>query len=195
MQRHDGPLGAWFFVANQFIRSSDLWLLGGWVRVWIGNPKAIRALSWACKSFKPFLYPVCQHCGEMRIYQCHFSHAHWQPLCRERIVRANTCYRCHLAHPHLSPWPLDPNGNKDHFGMRELAIWSKECERCGLQFSDKWVHDTYVCRHPQPLAQADNESSLSSSLSDDTQSVDSEDLHRQYLGLGRHSEGGSGWIQ
>jgi hypothetical protein len=79
--------------------------------------------------------------------------------------------------------------------MRELAIWSKECERCGLQFSDAWVHDRYVCSHPQPLAQGDNVSALSSAFSPDTESVASEDLHQQYLELNRHSEDGSGWIQ
>ena len=191
--RYDTPLDAWFWVASQFLRSGDQWLLGGWVRVWIGNPGEIRALAWVCKGFRPFLFPVCQLCGEMRTYQCHFSHAHWQPLCRERIVRANTCYNCHRAHPHLSPWPLDPNGNPDHFAMRELAVWSKECRRCGLQYSDHWVHDRYVCRYPPPMAQADVDA-LSSAFSSDTQSVDSEDLHQQYLELNRHSEDGSGWI-
>jgi hypothetical protein len=79
--------------------------------------------------------------------------------------------------------------------MRELAIWSKECDRCGLQFSDRWVHDRYVCSHPQPRAQVDNESSLSSAFSSDTQSVDSDDLYRQYLERNGHTVDGNGWLQ
>jgi hypothetical protein len=43
------------------------------------------------------------------------------------------------------------------------------------------------------MAQADVDA-LSSAFSSDTQSVDSEDLHQQYLELNRHSEDGSGWI-
>jgi hypothetical protein len=44
------------------------------------------------------------------------------------------------------------------------------------------------------MAQAADDA-LSSAFSSDTQSVDSEDLHQQYLELNRHSEDGSGWIQ
>ena len=179
MQRptRDGMLlDAWFLFATQILQSGDRWLLGGWIRFWINNPNDIRALAWVGKLFKPFLYPVCQPCGRMWTYQCHFSHAHFMGMCRARIVQADTCFTCHNMHPVLSPMPTF-NGRPFPFGLREVAFWSKECARCGLQYSDMFVHDMYVCSHPPIRAVQDDESSLSS----DTRSADSEDLVQQYL--------------
>ncbi len=64
--------------------------------------------------------------------------------------------------------------------MREIATWSKECLRCGIQYTDMWVHDSYVCSHPPARADPDNESALSWPSSA-ASSADSEDLYRQYL--------------
>ena len=109
-------------------------------------------------------------------YQCHFSHAHFMGMCRERIVQANTCFTCHNRHPCLSPMPTF-NGRPFPLGLREVALWSKECARCGLQYSDMFVHDMYVCSHPPLSAVQDDESSLSSN----TRSADSEGLFQLYI--------------
>ena len=126
----DGPLDAWFMVAEQILQSGDRSLLGGWVRVWIGNPFEIQAMACVSKAFKPFLYPVCQICKRVWTYQRCFSHAHYMQMCRERVVRANTCQKCHIDHPCISPHP-------DGVGFRRRALWRSLCVLCGL----------YLCRH------------------------------------------------
>ena len=170
----EGPLDAWFMVAEQILRCGDRWLLGGWFRVWIGNPVEICAMACVCKAFKPFLFPVCQLCGKMWTYQCHFSHAHFMRMCRERVVQANTCFACHKAHPCLSPYPI-VDGRPDRFGLRQMALWSKECLRCGLQYEDMLAHDSYVCRHPpaRPVPDIETPPSWPSSATSSTDSEDS----------------------
>ena len=91
----DGPLDAWFMVAEQILRCGDRSLLGGWVRVWIGNPFEIHAMACVSKAFKPFLFPVYPLCRFKWTYDGSFSHAHFMPMCRERVVQANTCFLCH----------------------------------------------------------------------------------------------------
>ena len=148
----DGPLDAWFMVAEQILRCGDRSLLGGWVRVWIGNPFEIHAMACVSKAFKPFLFPVCQSCKRRWTYRRHFSHIYFMPMCRERIARANTCFNCHTDHPCISPYPI-VDGRPDRSGPALWALWRTQCVQCGL----------YICSHPQVVRVSDIESPLSPS--------------------------------
>ena len=91
----DGPLDAWVMGAEQILQSGDRSLLGGWLRVWIGNGKLIHAMACVCRAFKPFRFPVCPLCRRTWTYDGSFSHGYFMPMCRERVVQANTCSLCH----------------------------------------------------------------------------------------------------
>ena len=137
-----GPLDAWFMVAEQILQSGDRSLLGGWLRVWIGNGKLIHAMACVCRAFKPFRFPVCPLCRRTWTYDGSFSHGYFMPMCRERVVQANTCFLCHRA------TPCFPN----RVGVRQRPLWRRECLYCGR----------YMCTHPEGrLPESDFEQSSS----------------------------------
>ena len=151
-------LDAWFAIAAELLQSWDPWLLGGWVRVWLNHPLEIRALAGCCKAYRPFLKPVCQLCGRMWAYREYFSSAHWMGMCRNRIVQANACSDCHKRVPVLSPVPVE-NGVPLRFAARECCLWQRICLKCGWQYTDRWVHDSYICSHSRPARAAVDSSS------------------------------------
>ena len=129
-----GLLDAWFMVGEQLLRSEDRSLLGGWFKVWIGNPFEIHAMACVSKAFKPFLFTVCPICKRRWTYRRHFSHAYFMPMCRDRVVRANICFVCHGHHPFV-------DGRPGRSGRAPWPSWRTECVQCRL----------YKCTHRQVL--------------------------------------------
>ena len=122
----DGLLDAWFMVAEKCLRCGDRFLLGAWLRVWIGNGKLIHAMACVCRAFKPFLFPVCPLCRFKWTYDGSSSHAHFMPMCRERVVQANTCF-CVTEQLHVFQTELAYD--KGHSGEENVCIAGVTCAR------------------------------------------------------------------
>ena len=147
----------WLQVGELICATTNGNALGGYIRVWIGCGKDITQLALTCRAHVLFLKPYCWSCKQCWDFKGWFSNAWFLQVSNERIIRANTCQTCDRQAPlFLTPTP-------DPFQVREFAQWQRACKRCGWMFSDRYIHDAYIC--PKPLPRDPQESSDSSQTS------------------------------